>query len=48
MTNHSSSLGGKIPWTEESSRLRSMGLQRTGHNRSDSAQPRLYRLGMGK
>jgi len=32
MANHSSILAGKIPWTEEPSRLQSMGSQRVGHN----------------
>ena len=31
MTTHSSILVWKIPWTEESGRLQSMGLQRVGH-----------------
>ena len=32
MTTHSSILAWKIPWTEESGGLQSMGLQRVGHN----------------
>ena len=32
MATHSSTLAWKIPWTEELSRLQSMGLQRVGHN----------------
>ena len=32
MATHSSILAWKIPWTEEPSRLQSMGLQRVGHN----------------
>ena len=32
MATHSSILAWKIPWTEESGRLQSMGLQRVGHN----------------
>ena len=32
MTTHSSNLAWKIPWTEEPSRLQSMGSQRVGHN----------------
>ena len=32
MATHSSSLGWKIPQTEEPGRLQSMGLQRVGHN----------------
>ena len=32
MAIHSSTLAWKIPWTEEPSRLQSMGLQRVGHN----------------
>ena len=32
MANHPSTLAWKIPWTEESSRLQSMGSQRVGHD----------------
>ena len=32
MATHSSTLVWKIPWTEEHSRLQSMGLQRVGHD----------------
>ena len=32
MATHSSTLAWKIPWTEESGRLQSMGSQRVGHN----------------
>ena len=32
MATHSSILAWKIPWTEESGRLQSMGSQRVGHN----------------
>ena len=32
MAIHSSTLAWKIPWTEEPSRLQSMGLQRVGHD----------------
>ena len=32
MATHSSILTWKIPWTEEPSRLQSMGLQRVRHN----------------
>ena len=32
MANHSSTLSWKIPWTEESGRLQSMGSQTVGHN----------------
>ena len=32
MTTHSSTLAWKIPWTEESGGLRSMGLLRVGHD----------------
>ena len=32
MATHSSILAWKIPWTEESGRLQSMGSQTTGHN----------------
>ena len=34
MATHSSILAWEIPWTEESGRLQSMGLQRVGHDRS--------------
>ena len=33
MATHSSILAGRIPWTEESGWLQSMGSQRVGHNR---------------
>ena len=32
MATHSSTFAWKIPWTEEPSRLQSMGWQRVGHN----------------
>ena len=32
MATHSSVLAWRIPWTEEPSRLQSMGLQRVGHD----------------
>ena len=32
MATHSSILAWRIPWTEEPSRLQSMGLQRGGHD----------------
>ena len=32
MATHSSILAGKIPWTEESGRLQSVGSQRVGHD----------------
>ena len=32
MANHSSTLAWKIPWTEEPSRLQSVGSQRVGHD----------------
>ena len=32
MANHSSILAQRIPWTEESGRLQSMGSQRVGHD----------------
>ena len=32
MATHSSTFAWKIPWTEEHSRLQSMGLQRIGHD----------------
>ena len=35
MASHSSILAWRIPWTEEPSRLQSIGSQRVRHNRSD-------------
>ena len=35
MATHSSILARRTPWTEEPSRLQSMGLQRVGHDRSN-------------
>ena len=32
MVTHSSTLAWKVPWTEEPSRLQSMGSQRIGHD----------------
>ena len=32
MAVHSSTLAGKIPWTQEPGRLQSVGLQRVGHD----------------
>ena len=32
MATHSSTLGWKIPWTEEPGRIQSMGSQRVGHD----------------
>ena len=37
MATHSSILSWRIPWTEEPSRLQSIGLQRAGHNWSNLA-----------
>ena len=34
MTNHSSSLAWRIPWTEEPGRLKSLESRRVGHNRA--------------
>ena len=36
MAIHSSTLAGKIPWTEEPDRLQSMGLPRVGHDSATS------------
>ena len=36
MATHFSTLAWKIPWTEESGKLQSMGLQRVGHDRATS------------
>ena len=43
MATHSSTLASKIPWMEESGRLRSMGSPRVGHVRVTS----LSRIGEG-
>ena len=36
MATHSSTLAWKIPWTEESGRLQSMGSHRVGHDQATS------------
>ena len=41
MATHSSVLAGKIPWTEEPSRLQSIGWQRVRHDQSGLALSRL-------
>ena len=38
MATHSSTLAWKIPWTEDSCRLQSMGSQRVGHDWAASLQ----------
>ena len=38
MATHSSILACKIPWTEEPSRLQSIGLKRVGHNLATKQQ----------
>ena len=38
MATHSSILAWRIPWTEEPARLRSIGLQRVGHDWSHLAR----------
>ena len=42
MATHSSTLAWKIPWTEKSGRLQSMGSQTVGHDRVSSLS--LYKL----
>ena len=42
MATHSSTLAGKIPWTEEPSRLQSMGLQRDRHDWATSLSTSLF------
>ena len=42
MATHSSILAWKIPWTEESDRLQSMGLQRVGHDLATKPPPCVY------
>ena len=44
MTNHSSVLAWRIPWTEEPGRPQSMGSQRVGYNRSDLERMRTLRI----
>ena len=41
MATHSSILAWEVPWTEEPSRLQSMGLQRVGHNLATKQQTSL-------
>ena len=43
MATHSSILGWRIPWTEEPGELRSIGLQRIGHDWRDLADAVLSR-----
>ena len=48
MATYSSILAWKIPWTEESGRLQSMGLQRVGHDLvTECAQTHASEEGMG-
>ena len=42
MAIHSSTLGWKIPWTEEPDRLQSMGSQRVGHDLATEQQQQEY------
>ena len=42
MATHSSILAWRIPGTEESGRLQSIGMQRIGHDESDSARTSLF------
>ena len=44
MATHSSMLAWEIPWTEESSRLQSMGLQRVKHDLETKQQHLIYIL----
>ena len=44
MATHSSILAWRTPWTEESGRLQSMGLQRVGHNLAAKPPPPLSDL----
>ena len=44
MATHSSILAWRIPWTEESGGLWSIGLQRVGHDRSDLACMHAYHI----
>ena len=43
MATPSSSLAWRIPWTWETGRLQSIGLQKVGHDRRDLAHTHLYR-----
>ena len=42
MATHSSILAWKIPWTEEASRLQSMGSQRVGYDSATKKQQSLH------
>ena len=46
MATHSSIIAWKIPWTEEPGGLQSMGLQRVGHDWSNSAAACLFSYGL--
>ena len=46
MAPHSSTLAWKIPWTEETGKLQSMGLQRVGHNWATSLHILLKRASL--
>ena len=45
MATHSSILAWRILWTEEPSRLQSMGLRRVGHDFSDLTRTYRYSIG---
>ena len=45
MESHSSILAWRIPWTEKPGKLRSIGLQRVGHDWSDLARTHTYQQG---
>ena len=48
METHSSILAWKIPWTEEPSRLKSMGSQRVGPNlATNQEQQQIYLVALG-
>ena len=47
MAPHSSTLAWKIPWTEESGRLQSMGLLRVGHDGATSLSLFTFIVGEG-
>ena len=46
MATHSSILAWRIPWTEKSGSLQSIGSQRVNHARSDLAPMEIYLLGV--
>ena len=48
MAIHSSTLAWRIPWTEETGRLQSMGLQRVGHDQVTNTSTFITELALCK